>query len=93
MAKLTVAQQKQIKELEQKVREDNKLWNIIKHIPEEDRGFQKELKELVKRHKLKNKPKSNPKLKELANKLFGGFQPSEPLKKKKANKRRKAKKK
>ena len=72
--KLTDEQTKKIKDIEKNIEEDNKLWAEIKNTPKHEKEYLKELKDLLKKHKVK-KGKVDPKLKKLAQEVFGGLEP------------------
>lgn len=71
---LTKEQKQKIKEIEKDIVQGEKLWQEIKKTPKHDKVYLKELKDLLKIHQVK-KGKIDPKLKKLAQKVFGGLEP------------------
>lgn len=82
MARPTKAQKKKIKKLEQEIKEEESLWEKIKAIPKDDKLSLKQLKSLVKKHKVTKRPKVSKAVKQKANNLFGGLEPPEKQSKK-----------
>ena len=81
MAKPTIEQKKKIKRIEQEIKEESSLWDKIKAIPKEDKWFSKQLRNLVRFHKITKKPKVPKAVKKRVNKLFWGLEPPEKPKK------------
>ena len=69
-----------VKEIEEEIQEEKRLWRDIKLAPEEERNFIEKLKDLTKQHKVKSKPCIPKKKKEKARKLFEGVELKEKKK-------------
>ena len=92
MAKITQEQKRKIKKIEQEIKEEESLWGKIKAMPKEEKFFVKQLKELLKPHKVVRKPKISKDVKKRVNNLFWGLEPpKKPMKPVKMKSKKKSK--
>ncbi|OGM01709.1 hypothetical protein A3K72_03255 [Candidatus Woesearchaeota archaeon RBG_13_36_6] len=75
MAEINKEQKRKIKKIEQEIKEEESLWEKIKAMPKEEKFFLKQLKQLLKPHKVTKKPKVSKDIKKRVNNLFWGIEP------------------